>query len=423
MEIKGYKNRIIDEKIKHYLSLFGAICVEGPKWCGKTFACLNACKSHFFVGDPTNAFNNRQLAKINPTSVLAGDTPRLIDEWQEVPEIWDAVRFMIDKDQEKGKYLLTGSSTPTHKGILHSGAGRIASIKMKPMSLYESGDSNGKISLKDLFNENIDTTIDIAPTLEQLIYYVMRGGWPQNITVNEKDALILPISYIDAILKSDIQRLDDKERDIHKIKLLLRALARNESTTVSNKTLLNDIKSYDNDNVSEKSLIEYLNIFDRLFLTDNILPFATNIRSKYRVKQMEKRHFVDPSLACAVLNATKEKLYNDLNTFGFLFEGMCQRDLSIYADNIGAKIYHYQDYANNEIDTIIELEEGIYGAFEIKLGFNSVEEAAKKLLDFKKQIIANGGIPPKILAVICGITNAAVKRPDGVYVIPITFLK
>lgn len=421
---KDYKPRVIDETIEQYLKTFGAICIEGPKWCGKTWTSSHHSNSEIYIGDPSGNFQNRTLAQMSPELVLDGKSPRLIDEWQEVPPLWDAVRHKVDESGGKGQFILTGSATPNHKGIMHSGAGRIARIKMHTMSLYESGDSSGEISLAELCNGNFTPTMTGEVYINDLIEYIIKGGWPANVDIPAEQAALLPLQYIDAIIEDDVYRIDGVKRNKEKMKLLLRSLARNESTTVTNSVLAKDIKEIDDVNIDKDTVAEYLDIFKRLFIIDNQRPFAANIRSSVRVKQAEKRHFCDPSIACALLKATPHMLINDLQTLGFLFEALCERDLKIYAESFGASLYHYQDYDNKKIDAVIELSNGEWCAFEIKLGANQIDEAAKNLLDINKKIEKDPkGKPAKVLCVICGLSNAAYKRPDGVYVVPITALK
>lgn len=424
MEIKNYKKRIADEKIKRYLKLFGAVCIEGPKYSGKTWAGRYHAKSETLLYKNTGEESNEvKLAKISPSIILEGEKPKLIDEWQEATNLWDEIRYDVDKTGLKGQYILTGSSTPNRKGISHSGAGRFGKIYLRTMSLYESGDSTGDISLKDICdNKNISKATGEVD-LRNLAHLVIRGGWPANINYSSDDAKEVVKEYIELIINDDLYRLDGIKRDKHKMKLLLKSLARNESTAVSNSTIRNDIKEIDNEDIDIDTVASYLNALDKLFLLDNDEPFSTNIRSSVRVKQAEKRHFSDSSIPCALLNLTENKLINDLETFGFLFEAMVERDLKIYADSFNAKVYHYQDYLNREIDSIIELEDGNWCCFEVKLGTNKIDEAAKNLISIRDSIEKENGKVPKVLCVICGMTNAAYKRPDGVYVVPITSLK
>lgn len=422
-EPSKYKPRVIDSAVCRYLSAFGALCIEGPKWCGKTWTSSFHSKSEFLIGDPANNFQNRALAEMSPSIVLEGETPRLLDEWQEVPSIWDAVRYTVDGRAEKGQFILTGSSTPKRKGVLHSGAGRIGRLRMRTMSLYESGESSGVVSLEELCNGKITPAMTGEVSLRDLAYYMVRGGWPGNLNVTPENASLLPQSYLDAILDDDSQRIDGKKYDVAKMRLLLRSLARNESTTATKKKLLNDIREFDDEAIDMDTIATYLDVFNRLFLLDNQLPFSANIRSSVRVKQAEKRHFCDPALACALLKATPDKLIGDLETFGFLFEALVERDLKIYAESFGANLYHYQDYNNKEIDAVVELKDGKWCAFEIKLGANQIDKAATELVALRNDIEKNGGVAPSVLCVICGLSNAAYVRPDGVFVVPITALK
>ncbi len=423
MENKYYRSRLIDKKIEKYLKAFGAICIEGPKWCGKTWTSIKFSNSVFMLANPEGNFNNKKIAELNPSFALNGPFPRLIDEWQEVPSIWDAVRYNVDNNKAKGQYILTGSSTVSVFSYIHSGAGRIAKIKMRPMSLYEQGFSNGLISLKDIANNKIEDCFTGEVSLDNLIDYIIRGGWPANIDLDADIAGLLPLEYINSILNIDIYKLDNRRRDKHKIELLLRSLARNESTTVSNKVLKNDIKEIDNEDVNIDSISEYLQLMERLFLLENTKPYSTKIRSSLRVKQSEKRHFVDPSLAVAILKLNKEKLLGDLEYLGFLFEALAERDLLIYSEANDLNMYHYQDYNNNEIDAVIENEDGSWCGIEIKLGANQIDKAAENLLKINKKMIKENGKSAKSLCVICGLTNAAYRRKDGVIVVPLTSLK
>ncbi|NLC44710.1 MAG: ATP-binding protein [Clostridiales bacterium] len=420
---QNYLPRIIDKAVEKHLSIFGAVCIEGAKWCGKTWTANKHSKSRIYLGDPSGSFQNKSLAKLDPKLVLEGDTPRLIDEWQEVPELWDAVRFEVDQRGKKGQFILTGSATPAQKGILHSGAGRISTLKMRPMSLYESNDSSGQISLEDISNEKYKNIAVYEVNLDQIIKLIIRGGWPGSLDIGAMDHTIIAKEYLHAIINHDIYRLEGINRDTRKMNLLLRSLARNESTTVSMNTLRRDMKENDDEDLDNDTISTYLTLFERMFLIENQKAFSSNIRSSTRIKKMDKRHFVDPSLACALLNATHEMLINDLNTLGFLFEALCVRDLQIYAESFNAKLYHYQDYDGDEIDSVVELENGDWVAIEIKLGSNQIDDAANSLLKIKNKIFDNGGKPPKVLCVICGICKASYLRDDGVYVVPITALK
>lgn len=423
MEVKNYNYRVVDKKIELYLKLFGSILIEGPKWCGKTRSAKHNANSEFLLADSKGNFNNKRLALINPNIALQGDYPRLVDEWQEVPSIWDAVRSEVDKDNKKGKFILTGSATINKNEYIHSGCGRIARIKMRTMSLYESGYSDGKVSLKDICNGKLEDILTGEVNLEDLLNYIVVGGWPALSDSKIEENYYIAREYINNVLSEDIVKIDNVKRDEHKMKLLMCSLARNEATTVTNKRLKEDIKEKDSNDVSIDSITEYLNVLKNLYLTENIPPFSTKFRSSLRIKQSEKRHFVDPSLPCALLNLTKDKLMEDLEFAGFLFESLVERDLLTYVDSFNAKLFHYQDYNNNEIDSVIELEDGSWCGVEIKLGAHQIDDAARNLIKVNNKIIENGGKGAKQLIVICGLTNAAYKRDDNVYVVPITSLK
>lgn len=399
------------------------MCIEGAKWCGKTWTANIHSNSSIYLGDSAGNFQNKSLAKIDPKLVLEGDSPRLIDEWQEVPELWDAVRFEVDQRGRKGQFISTGSATPAQKGILHSGAGRISTLRMRPMSLYESKDSSGQISFQDICNGNYKNMGVDEESLDKIINLIIRGGWPGRLDIESSDYTVLAREYLNATINHDIYRLEGINRNTRKMNLLLRSLARNESTTVSMSTLRRDIREHEEDDLDGDTISTYLTLFERMFLIENQKAFTSNIRSSTRLKKLDKRHFVDPSLACALLNATPKMLINDLNTLGFLFEALCERDLRIYAESFNAKLYHYQDYDGDEIDSVVELENGDWIAIEIKLGSNQIDEAANALIRIKNKILDDGGKPPKVMCVVCGICKAAYLRDDGVYVVPITALK
>ena len=394
-----------------------------PKYSGKTWAGRRHARSEILLQSRGNGEDIISLAKISPELVLEGEKTKLIDEWQEATNLWDFIRCDVDKTGLKGQYILTGSSTPKRTGISHSGAGRYGRIHLKTMSLFESRDSSGLISLKDICENKLEPVVTGNVQLKKLAYLLIRGGWPANLELDEYDARKVVREYIDLIIDDDLNRLDGIKRDKHKVYLLLKSLARNESTTVTNSTLKKDIKEIDNEDIDIDTVASYLDALNRLYLLDNDEPFSQNIGSSIRVKQSEKRHFTDPSLACALLNLTVDKLIKDLNTFGFLFEAMVERDLKIYANSFGAKCFHYQDYANREIDMVIELEDGSWCAFEIKLGTDEIGAAAEKLVSIKNSIKKENGKEPKVLCVITGMSNYAYKREDGVLVVPITALK
>lgn len=421
MTIKGYKSRLVDERIKLYLSTFGAVCIEGPKWCGKTWTSLEHAASAFMLADPADNFSNRQLASLDVTKALVGKTPHLIDEWQEIPAIWDAVRYSVDQSTECGRYLLTGSSTPAAKGIVHSGTGRIASIRMHPMSLFERGDSEGVVSLNDVCaGKEIAVQSVASPSLEKLASFVVCGGWPGSLGKSLRQATLVPREYVENVIKVDMRKVDGIDRDEVKVRKCLRSLARNESTTVSTSTIRDDIAEVDDSSLGINTVVSYLDAFKRMFLTNDIRPFSPFLRSPTRIKQAVKRHFCDPSIAAALLGATEQMLMRDVRTFGFLFESLVLRDLQIYAEALGARLYHYQDYDGREIDAVVQFEDGTWSAFEIKLNPAQVDEAAEGL---KKIAAIFRHNPPSSLSVIVGKSGNAYRRDDGVYVLPIVALR
>ena len=425
----GYLDRIIDAKINKYLELFGAILIEGPKWCGKTWTSLNHANSATYIMDPADNYSNKVLAQINPSLILSGDPPHLIDEWQEVPGIWDAVRFDIDQNPGFGKYFLTGSVSPPHDSYLHSGAGRIATIQMRPMTLYESMDSTGNISLEGLFNKELFEPFSAHLDLVHLINITVRGGWPETLKLPINEAGSVATEYINAIVKNEMFRENQAQRNQAKLRKLLRSLARNNATTASLKTLQTDTDNADRQAqskedvlISRASVTEYLGNLKEIFVIEEIPPWNPEIRSKTIMRQSSKRIYSDPSLAIAAIGTSGERLLRDLKTFGFMFENLCLRDLAVYAGFHGGSIYHYHDNSELEVDTIIEMPDGAWGAFEIKLGEVQIESAAKTLLRLKDKTVSAGSVPPVCLAVITGGGIARV-RNDGVIVVPINTLK
>ena len=422
----GYKKRIIDDKISKLMNIYGAVCIEGPKWCGKTWTSKNHASSASYIGDPAGNFMNKQLAELDPSLILEGDKPRLIDEWQVVPNIWDAVRYKVDQSSRKGEYILTGSSTPHMKGKLHSGSGRIGKISMRTMSLMETGASSGVISIIDLFNSNFKPLPTGEISLDKLIDLVVRGGWPGLQELPLEDSLQIPRDYLQNI-PYDMERIDGIKRDSRKVKSLLRALGRAGSNMTSKKKLQNDIEEFSEDSVDYTSvsidtISDFLDCFSRMFLLEDQPAFENKLRSSIKALKTPKRHFIDPSLAVAAIEATPQMLKQDLNTFGYMFESLCIHDLRIYADYYDGKVYHYHDERGNEADAIIQLPDGRWGMFEIKVGFNQVEKAAKELLCLKAKFEAETNSSPEFLCIICGMTNMAFQRSDGVYVVPITSL-
>lgn len=419
---ENYIDRLIDKKIEEYLSVFGAISIEGPKWCGKTWASLNHANSKVLLDDE----ETKEKAKLDLNLILNDEKPELIDEWNLIPEVWDAVRRKCDDTTEKGNYILTCSTKLTDaeqkEKIHHSGAGRIGKLEMHTMSLYESGDSTGKVSIQDMLNNNVKNELNEKITLDELANLIIRGGWPSNIKNEGNKSNIIPKSYIEAILDKDIH--DDKKRDVNKMNMLLKSLARNESTVATKSTLLKDIE----EKAGEKELIEsritmddYLDVLSRLHIIDNQDAYSENYRSPDRIGKSAKRHFTDPSLACACLDLTKDKLINDLKTFGFMFEALVERDLKIYMDYLDGKLFHFRDNVTGlEVDSILEFNSGEYAAVEIKLGYHQVDEAKKSLIEFSNNMVKK----PKFMCVIVGYTDVIAEDPEtGIYIVPITALR
>lgn len=414
-----YSKRLIDNKIDDYLEIFGAISIEGPKWCGKTWTSLYHSKTAYFLDEE----DTYDLATINTKYLFKGEYPILIDEWNLLPKVWDATRRYCDEDTTKGKIILTCSTKlkdeKSKKQIKHSGAGRIGKVYMSTMSLYESGDSTGKVSLTNLYNGDVvDVDKNDKITLEKLAYLIVRGGWPANMNVKENRVNVIPESYIDYLINTDIK--EDKNRDSAKMLNLLKSLARNESSLASNKTLLNDIEG-DDTIESRVTLDDYLDVLNRLHIINDQKAYSQNYRSRERLGKSNKRHLVDPSLVCALLDLNIEKLFKDLKTFGLLFESLVYRDLCVYMNYLDGEVYHFRDNISGlEVDNILEFHDGEYAAVEVKLSLNEVESAKKNLMKFYESMNKK----PKFMCIIVGYTDAIVKDEEtGIYLLPITSLR
>lgn len=417
---EGYKERLIDKKIEECLKIFGAVSIVGPKYCGKTWTSLAHSKSVKYIN--SNDKKLYTLAQMDVNQILVGEYPILIDEWQLIPSIWDCVRRKCDEDKIKGKYILTGSATEKENTIDHSGAGRICKLDMGTMSLFESGESDGYVSLNDLF-KNIEFKGHLTKelSLEDIANLIMRGGWPDNMENTPKESQLIVKSYIKDILDKDINEIDGVKRDRNKMEMLLKSLARNESSLASNETLIKDVIENEYDSINKETVGEYLNVLDKLHLIQNQQAFNPNVRSRENVGKTAKRHFTDPSIVCGLLNLNYDKMISDLNTFGFLFESLVERDLRIYSKYNNGELRHFRNNVSGlEIDSIVINEEGEYGAIEIKLGSNQIEEAKTNLLKFYEKVDKK----PKFMCIICGLWNNVMKDPDtGIYIIPINALK
>ena len=418
---KNYLPRLADEKLEKYLRVFGAVSVEGPKLCGKTWTSSKYANSSIYLDEETTY----EKASLNLEMVLNEEKPELIDEWTKIPKVWDVVRRKCDSIGTPGNYILTCStelSEMRKKEVFHSGAGRIGKLKMYPMSLYESKDSTGEASIMDMYNgvqKDVNVTV---PSLEDIATLIIRGGWPSNLKVDKSLVGLIPNSYIEAILDKDIN--DERKRDKNKMKMLLKSLARNESTVVSNQTLLKDIDNYADENVileSRATIAYYLDVLTRLYVIDLQESYRSNYRSPERIGKSAKRHFIDPSLACSILELDEEKLMNDLNTFGFMFESLVERDLKIYANYLDGHLYNFRDNVSGlEVDSILEFKGGEYAAIEIKLGNNKVEEAKSNLIKFANSMVKK----PKFMCVItANSTYVGYDKENEIYVLPITALK
>lgn len=428
---EGYIPRLIDKKVDFAMSVFGAVCIEGPKGCGKTWTARNHAVSEFNIADPRGNFNNLTLAQYDVMAAFEGKEPHLIDEWQECPSIWDATKIMVDQKRTKGRFILTGSSTPVTKGIHHDGTARIGLVRMRPMSLFESGQSTGKVSLKSVFDNEFQPVRTESVSLDDLIGMTVKGGWPSVLGLDVEQSMEFNRSYLESVIRA-ASRIDGKDRNEMKMRTFVKSLARNESTMVSNRQIVSDMADGDgNDSEGQKersiltgqTIPSYSDALERIFLIDNQPSFDFNNRSAVRTGKGAKRHLADPSLSISALNLTPEMLKKDLETYGFMFEAMCIRDLRVYADVYGATIYHYRDYSNLEVDAIMQFPDGRYGAFEIKLGDNQTEKAARNLLRFK-EYTENANLPqPSALCVINGQSGLAYRRDDGVTVVPVTHLR
>ncbi len=418
---ENYRTRLLDKKIERYLRVFGAVSIEGPKWCGKTWTSLNRSSSVSYLTEQSV----RDLAEVSPKYIFNKDKPQLIDEWQLVPNIWDAVRHECDSDNKTGKFILTGSTTLNNeesKKVFHSGAGRIARLKMYTMSLYETGDSKGEVSITDMLNGTVKCGYVGKVELDLIAKFIVRGGWPNNLDKSDEDIDLIPKSYIDSVLSKDINE-GDKARDKNKMMMVLRSLARNESTLVGSKTIIKDIEEYENEEEligSRNTIIDYIDVLNRLHLIENQEAFSLNYRSSARVGKVAKRHFTDPSLVCACLDLSVSKLLLDFNTFGFLFESLVEHDLRVYMNYLDGSLYHFRDnVSRDEVDSILEFKNGDYAAVEIKLTSKGIEEAKKSLVTFYENV----KVKPKFMCIIVGYYEAIIKDEEtGIYIVPLTSL-
>ena len=419
-----YRKRFADTILKEKLEAKGAVLVEGAKWCGKTTTSEQLAKSILYMQDPAKKQQNIELADINPSILLKGDTPRLIDEWQLAPKLWDAIRFEIDQRDAFNQFILTGSAVPADlSDVSHSGTGRITRMLMRPMSLVESGDSSGEISLKELFNSKYKGESASEAGLEDIAYLICRGGWPKAVGYSKKIALQQAFDYYDGVVNSDVSRVDNKERNPERVKLLMRSYARNIGSQIKYEEIRKDIAGNDIDSFSIISLYDYISALKKIFVIEDVPAWNPNLRSKTAIRTTETRYFVDPSVAIASMGLGPEDLINDLNTMGLAFENLCIRDLRVYAQAIDGEIYHYRDKSGLECDAVVHLRNGKYGLIEIKLGGdNLIEEAVKTLSALEKAIDTEKMKNPSFKMVLTAVGSYAYKRKDGIWVVPVTCL-
>ena len=421
-----YKSRIADQMLTARLRRKGAVLVEGPKWCGKTTTAEQQAKSILYMADPMRKQQNLQAARLNVQHLLDGATPRLIDEWQIAPSLWDSIRFVVDHRQGYGHFILTGSCVPpSMDDIFHSGVGRFAKLKMRTMSLYESLDSTGDVSLASLFAP-LEAPLSGGSSLDinRLAFLICRGGWPGALNLDDEDALAQAFDYYDVVCDSDISRIDDVARDPQRVRLLMRSYARHQGTMATVGTILADLKTNESSSLSDNTVYDYIKALKKIFVIEDMPAWNPNLRSKTAVRTSDNRYFIDPSIATAALGASPNDLINDLETMGLLFETLAVRDLRVYADALDGQVYHYRDKKGLECDAIVHLRNGSYGLIEIKLGGEKlIDEGAESLLRLQSEIDTTRMKSPAFLMVLTGVGDFPYTREDGVYVVPIGCLK
>ena len=420
----SYRPRIVDSALKRKLRGKGAVLIEGPKWCGKTTTAEQVSKSALSVDDPSTVNANKILSEIDPERLLTGDHPRLLDEWQVAPKLWDAVRHHVDRHKGQGQFILTGSSVPADiSETIHSGTGRFGWLVMRPMSLYESGDSTGDVSLASLFeSQPISGCSDLD--LDRLTFLICRGGWPESVNMDDDVALDQAFDYIDAVIRNDMSRVDNIRRDPQKVRMLLRSYARNQGTQISQASISADISSNDTEGVSEETVSEYLQALRKLYVIEDMKAWNPNLRSKTAIRTSDTRYFVDPSLAAASLRIGPQDLINNLNTTGFFFEALAVRDLRVYAESLDGDVYHYKDNLDNECDVVIHLRDGRYALLEVKLGGERlIDEGVRTLKDVLRRIDTDKMGKPAFMAIITGTERYAYRRDDGIIILPLGALK
>lgn len=424
----NYRPRIADKLLENKLKGMGAVLVEGAKWCGKTTTGEQHAASMLYMDNPKDRTSNIQMVKINPDFLLKGATPRLIDEWQIAPELWDAVRFAVDHRDEDGQFILTGSVTPLSdeddEKIHHSGVGRIARLRMRPMTLWESGDSTGEISLGVLFQGAEDVFGSCDKELYDIAWLMCRGGWPRAVNQSEDIALGRAFDYYDTVVNMDVKEPDKVERNPERVKLLMRSYARNQGAQVSLGAICADMRANDSDTLDDRTVYSYLRALRGIFVIEDTKAWNPNLRSKSAIRTSDTRYFTDPSIAVAALGIGPDDLMNDLNTMGLFFETMCMRDLRVYAQALDGDVYHYRDGDGLECDAVVHLRNGSYGLVEIKLGGDSlIKEGVKSLQRLGKKIDTTRMKSPSFMMVLTAVGKYAYRRNDGVWLVPIGCLK
>lgn len=423
--MKAYKKRIADDILKRKLEGKGAVLIEGPKWCGKTTTAEQVAASVLYMDDPGRKEQNITMSEVNPQRLLKGNTPRLIDEWQLAPKLWDAIRFEVDHRGEPGQFVLTGSAIPADtKEITHSGTGRFTLLTMRPMSLYESGDSTGEISLRNLFEQPDSVDGESQLGIERLAFLVCRGGWPQAVDMRDEIALDQAVDYYDAVIHADINRADNVKKNPERVRRLMRSYARNQGTQTPNTAIARDVSGNEGPSMDEHTVAAYIEALRKIFVVEDMPAWNPNLRSQTAIRSSDTRYYVDPSVAAAALGIGPNDLIADLNTFGFLFETLCVRDLRVFTDALNGDVYHYRDKDGLECDAVVHLRNGSYGLIEVKLGGDKlIEEGAASLIRLSEKIDTEKMKKPSFLMVLVGMNGYAYRRSDGVYVVPIGCLK
>lgn len=423
-----YYNRLCDDLLLRKLRSSGAVLIEGPKWCGKTSTGVQHAKSVIYLQDPDKRKSYIEMADTKPSLLLQGDTPHLIDEWQTIPVLWDAVRYAVDQRGEMGQFILTGSTTPlgddtSENKIMHSGTGRIARMRMYTMSLWESRDSSGDVSLEALFEgeKNSDVYAESNLSIEDIAYLICRGGWPGVLQLEKQDALDVAYNYVDEVINLDVQRVDDTEKNPERVRQVLRSYARNISTMTTATTIMQDVKANDI-SITDKTLSNYLAALRRLFVIEDLKAWQPSLRSKTGIRTSDKRHFTDPSIATALLELNPQSILDDFNLFGYLFEDLCVRDLRAYIQTLRGSVFHYHDNSGMESDIVLRLYDGRWALVEVKTGSKQIDEAATNLVKLASTIDTAKIGEPSFLMVLTG-GQCAYRRKDGVYVVPIGCLK